>query len=319
MSQRDQAAPSPDKEGFLEKRAGTTKNLNENLTSGRWNKYYFQLLGGTIYYFEGKKAKKARGLVRLKDCTVEAIKAKVTDDVKNHCFVIHLPENIKFVAAATNDEEAEEWVAAIQANIGKPQVNLAVGSKDVLFSAKKNVAGRIATSAMGKKAIKKVIPERQRNLIAAVKRLIEHYYGDRTIATRMERNCIKIVLKTYFQWQNKNIPLRDLVALDKPLRRALTLLYKLRTGLNDLVGDDEALRKQTLEEKLCIISYLLEQVHSGLSDLLKPHLQLKNLNKMDELFENIARYEFLFTVYEDSRVKEDMEIVMTEVKWYIDH
>ena len=61
--------------------------------------------------------------------------------------------------------------------------------------AKKNVAGKVATSALGKKAIRSHAPEEVKNLIKSINTLVEQESKGSKKAGEIEENIFKIGIK----------------------------------------------------------------------------------------------------------------------------
>jgi len=318
--QQATGGPTIDKEGLLEKRSGSTQKDDAKKKKHSWNRYYFKLAGSALYYYSNDKSEKARGVVTLTNVqigeSVESSEKKYQITLKTNEFT--------FVIAASSEVEHKAWFNAIILNKEKQLISLPIkgqpasdlpNTPGILFKAKKNLAGKAAVSGMGKAVIKKVIDDEIKQVITSVKHIIEVETGQKEFADRLEKNTIKIAVKAYFLWENKTIPLEKYETVEGPLRQGLKILLAVYNNIEKV--KDEKLKKEILEEKFTVVAVLFDQVQSTLTDLFKPHLKPKSINRIKETFDTIARQEFLERAYTDPSLTSDVACVMAFVKSYI--
>jgi len=184
----------------------------------------------------------------------------------------------------------------------------------MLFKAKKNLAGKAATSSMGKAVINKILDEQLKRLIASLETIIAAQTS-REKADRLRRHTIKIIVKAYFLYENKMVPFEDYQKLEPPLKQALKILMAVYDHLAKI--KDPEMKKQVLDEKFTVVAVLLDNIKEMMCSLLSPHLTTKSMDRITEIFQTIATREFLLTAWEDQHLKPDVDIVIEFVKNYI--
>jgi len=189
----------------------------------------------------------------------------------------------------------------------------------MLYKAKKNLAGKAATSSLGKHVMKSVIPEDVKLLIKSVRNIIIVVIGEengsKEVADRLEKNTIKIVVKCYFLWENKILALSEFQKIETPLKQALKLLLMVYDNADKI--KDMEMKRQVLEEKFTVIAVLLETVRDNLITLLTPHLKPKSTARIGETFQRIAQTDFLLKAWHDQSLKPDTSYCMTFVRDYV--
>jgi hypothetical protein len=290
-----------DKEGFLEF-LKPSKDPNNPKKKDEWVKYYFKLFGGSLYFYEKEKAKKAKGLLQLKDI-------QVAEANKEKKFLITLSAGGQtFTIAAPDQKSSTEWANSFKANTNKATVNLQLkgeaSNSGILFKAKKNIAGKAASSGLGKTVMKKVIDDEIKQLLTCIKNIIAVEGGSKEYADKLERNTIKITVKAYFLWENKTIPIEEFLKIETPLKQALRILIAVFDHIEKV--KDPSMRAGILDEKFTVVAVLLDTVKDSLVKLLSPHLSAKSMNRVQETFETIARRDFLLNSYNNESLRPDL-------------
>jgi len=147
----------------------------------------------------------------------------------------------------------------------------------LILRAKKNVASKVVSSKLGRKAM----PTEARALLKALRKIIEKVESGKK-AEDVERNMLKIIVKAKILIENKNLSLVDFLKADVPLRQAFDIFAELF----DYYG--EGLRIQRLQNKFQRAASLLREVQVISAAMLKPHLQPKSLARLDLVFDFLA-------------------------------
>jgi len=209
-------------------------------------------------------------------------------------------EELDLSALSDSDEEGE-------AEDGKKKKR-----GGVMFRMKKGVAGKVATSSLGRKTIKKAVPKDMRILLGALKVLVEKVYNSKKQAATMEKNIIRLLVKGLMQAEKKNLTLQDFLEADKPLRQAFDVI----SDLYDYYGED-----RNLDNGFAKAEALLKQVHDKIYKMLKPYLQQSSLDRLTQTFNMIGTAEFLKKVWSHQDIKDELwELVYamqkyTEFNW----
>lgn len=298
------------RQGKVEKLAGSSRPETYN-AQPTWHTYFFKLVPGALYYYKNDDKKKARGVVELTESKIE----EGTLD-KKKCINIFVAE-IKFTIAPPK-EDYNDWFAKLRENIGvankstlkvEGRDEIGGGHKGVMFRAKKTMAGSAAASSVGKAVLKKVIDEDNRRLIDAIKKMVTEHHGKEK-AEYVEKSIIKLSVKTFMLVQNGNISVSELLKMEDSLQKALKLLIKCYYSL-DKVEDS------VLLEKFYIIGALSSNVEEILTELVKPHLKPKSIQRINTTFSILMDSQFLISTCNNKNLREDLSIVIKEAEWYV--
>eukprot|EP01133_Synstelium_polycarpum_P013672 gene13672-16100_t len=213
--------------------------------------------------------------------------------------------------------EYTAWSESIKQCIGKKNLGVPIfhhesakreGRTDVLFRAKKNISGKIASSGVGKSGLKKLIPEEGRELISSVKKIIRRVSNEEK-ANETEKNIIKILVKVFFQIDNKTVQLQDLAKVDKSLRDAFNLLdrafrfygVKRASDLAPILGKASAALKDAENESVILFT---------------PYLRPDNIQKMRTTFAFLGSLEFFTKVWDDMEIEDDLFLLISALNKY---
>jgi len=171
---------------------------------------------------------------------------------------------------------------------------------NMLFRAKKNMGGKVAASGLGKKAL----PLEAKALLKALRKIVEVVEGDNSKkAEEIERNILKLLVKAKIHADNKAITLKDFLKADQPLRQSFEIL----NDCFDYYEEDKNERIQKLLlEKFFKVERLLREVEKITSNMLKPHLQPKSLNRLKVVFDYLASTTFLTKVWNTPNIYDDL-------------
>jgi len=161
----------------------------------------------------------------------------------------------------------------------------------------------------------KVIDAETKKLLASIRNIVTVESGSAALADKLERNAIKVVIKSYFLWENKSVPLDDFQKVEVPLKQALRILLTVRDNITKV--KDPALKAQVLDEKFTIVAVLLDNVKEILTKLLSPHLKPKSIGRIDEIFHQVAKRDFLLKAYTDESLKNDVDYIVDYIRVYI--
>jgi len=149
-----------------------------------------------------KSQKKAKGLLQLKDLKVEE-----TNFEKKEAIILSAGEiSTNFVISGVEASHTKEWHAILLQNLNKDPVSLPLKDANktgMIFKAKKNLAGKAATSSLGKSVINKILDDQLKKLIQSLKNIIAGTATEadpKDLANTLEKNTVKIIVKAYFLW-----------------------------------------------------------------------------------------------------------------------
>jgi len=246
-----------------------------------------------IYKKEGHSAPKTT--ILLSNCTI-------TKDIsKENTFSVKTEEENKVFCVAT-EEEYSVWMELLTAqNTANSNGNDAATVKtkksrkgSLLSQAKKNVAGKVISSAMGKDLLKKIIDEETNEQVELLKILLVNEYGKEK-ADHIEISFIKLILKAHFAIENK---LLTSDAFQPLLELSRKVCYLLSGAIN--MSDKQDALKGVLSRAAKVIVEIQTMFENSMESVLTE----KNFVKIAETFASISDEIFLFNIYTRENNKE---------------
>jgi len=269
------------KEGEIPIRDGKQK-----IGMNPWKTRYLRLVSGYLLILKHNDNNEPIFVLPLKNCMV----SKDTSSKRDNTFGVKTEDEFKLFAAS-NQEECEAWVKLVAGNTLNGEVDSMDIEKrrkaSIMTQAKKNVAGKIVTSSVGKEMLRKIIDEDMVNNLSLVKTILTHEY-DAQRAERFENDLIKLVMKGHFALDNKLIRNDDFL----PSQELVKKVYILLTSAYHMQSKPEPLKGV-----LARTSKNLRELQSNIEKLMEPVLTEKNYMKIKEIFDCVADPTFLYNVY----------------------
>jgi len=125
----------------------------------------------------------------------------------------------------------------------------------------------------------------------------------------MEKNIIKIAVKSYLLIEKKKLDPDEFLKADKPLRQAFELLCRCFNGRHRV-------QSNVLYEALVRIEQSLREAEEILTNLLAPFLTSKNLFRISSTFGVLADAKFLSRVFSDQSYDEELEKLVDAMEYY---
>lgn len=179
------------------------------------------------------------------------------------------------------------------------------GKESILFRAKKNISGKVATSALMKQ---KVLNEETRQLLDALVAVVEKVTDAKT-AANVEKQIIKMVLKGYFQFDKGNITMEKFRTIDGVLRKAFNQVDKMFSFYQVRAASQ-------LTEGFTKTAGLLQEAASAVISLLEPYVRAENIARMKEALAVITNAEFLFKVWDCPTLEQDLLALTSAMNKY---
>jgi len=293
------------------------KDLAKKKTnSKKWKTYYFNLVGGSLYYYRNMEDDKPKGTIELSKFSLEKNGPPV--EGTNYLTFILKGASQEYLFAADDKDDHAGWINALTANASKPaSPPLAKEKKksrvaSLASRTKKTVGGKLATSKLGKRALKANAPEEVTNLIKALRIIVEKESGSKPKAEEVEKNIFKVGVKCFFLIDSGTLALDDFLTADKPLRNALELLSKC----HDHAKYSRHPKDDLLREKLVVVESQIKEASSLLTNLLKPHLQAKNVQRIDQTVAIIGTADFLFKILKEPSLEEEVQELINAGEHY---
>jgi len=168
-----------------------------------------------------------------------------------------------------------------------------VKKDSALFKAKKNLAGKAATSSLGRALIDKILDKDTSLLMKSIKRIIV-VFADKKKARETQNTIIKILVKAQFQIEKKTVDPKEFSKCIRPLMHSFKRLIRL--GKREYSPEDQLIRFKKVEDTLKSVGGIVEQN-------LGPHLTPKNKTRFTDCVNYLADQKFLQQAWTDPRCK----------------
>lgn len=178
-----------------------------------------------------------------------------------------------------------------------------------LFRAKKAAVGKMATSALGKSLLKKVLDDESNEIMRGLKRVVEKQ-SDVKKAKEIQNSIIRMMVKAQMQIDRKALKEADFYPLDRPLRKAFRVVVKLNTSWKEL--NDEQRKAQITR-----VGGHLKEVEDIVVKLMDPYLKPKNKEKLRNTIEFLSKEDFLLKIWTDDTVKEHRDKFCKTMEKYL--
>jgi len=231
-------------------------------------------------------------------------------EAKNHAFGLRTPSTY-ILFAAPSAEELAMWLEAFKNAFGKKMTSPAQGHKkesgtNILFRAKKNISGKMATSSLVKQ---KVMNDETRNLLNALVNIVTAVVDEKT-AHDVEKQVIKVILKGYFQVEQGNISVeKDLKPLDVQLRQAFNQIDKLFAYY-------QVRTIEQLSAGLAKASAALKAVSDAIIKIMQTHMRPDNLAKILSVLNLLSDESFLVRIWSNPNVEQDLLALVSAMNKY---
>lgn len=175
----------------------------------------------------------------------------------------------------------------------------------LMFRAKKNISGKVATSALMKQ---KVLNEETRHLLDALVAVVEKVTDQKT-AAEVEKQIIKMVLKGYFQYDKGTITMNEFRQIDGVLRKAFNQMDKL-------FGYYQVRAASQLTEAFAKTAAMLQEASVAVLALLEPHVRPENIAKMKASLAVVCDANFLYKVWDCASLEQDLLSLISAMNKY---
>jgi len=277
-----------------------------------WKAVYALLIGGSFYVYKNSTDSEYKLCVDLQDHKI--VSPVVLKGKKKFTFAIIKDEQPVFLASCANEVELKAWVAILQESLSKeksePPISRITKKKDgVIRRAQRRAVRTTATSALGKKVMKTIVNEETTTLLNALKIIVKAQSGNSKTGEELEKNIIRIAVKSFVLIEDKKLSADDFLVADKPLREAFELMVKVFNG-RGRVNDDK------ITTALFKVEELLKKAEEIITNLLAPHLSSKNMLKISETFGVLTNETFLNTVFRNQALEPELDKLIDAMEYY---
>jgi len=157
--------------------------------------------------------------------------------------------------------------------------------------------------------MKAIVNEETTTLLNALKRIVKAESGSAKKADDLEKNVIKIAVKSFLLIEDGTLTADDFLVADKPLREAFELMVKVFHGRGKV-------KEEKIKEALGKVEELLKKAEEVITNLLAPHLTSKNMLKISSAFGCIADANFLVMVFLSPQLEPDLDKLIDAMEYY---
>jgi len=293
MLNEDTSSSEQEEEPIKIKRVGYIEMRKDSKNKKtKWKAVHCVLYGGSFFWY-----KNAKNVDPLSNCDLKHMDIENNIKVGNKdCFVIRNSEGVDVFAGFLGSSETnrEAWVQDLldakqkEPNPPPSRDFVKVKKQGTMHRVKNKIASSTATSPLGKKVMKAIINEETTSLLQALKNIVKA--EDQKKGEDMEKNIIKIAVKSYLLIEKKKLDPDEFLKADKPLRQAFELLCRCFNGRHRV-------QSNVLYEALVRIEQSLREAEEILTNLLAPFLTSKNLFRISSTFGVLADAKFLSRVF----------------------
>merc|ERR1711943_127121 len=268
--------------------------IEQLLSSKKKGKFlWFELYGSSLYAYETPAAVTQKHIYQLKGTTATMDKmAIVIKDGDKHIVSLN----------ATSREECEEWhthlssASSLDACEAPTKEKKKKAKTSVGMRVTKNIGGKVASSGVGKAAVKGVVNEETRLLIVSLKKIIAKVESSK-VANEIEENLIKI------------ITLDEFLEADDPLRSAFETLVEMRDYRHRM-------KPETVQQRLKFVHDKLVTVEKTISQMLVEHLKPKSMQRISRTFGLLGSAAFLDKAWGDPELEEERDLLTDAMNKY---
>jgi len=279
-----------------------------------WKAFYCVVIGGSFYYYKSSVDTEPKGSIDLRGLQIVS-PLEIKGEKKKFVFAIQKDAEQLFVGSCSGDPELKSWKTSLEEGLTKEKCdppNVVAQSKKkagIMTRAKKRATSKTATSVLGKKVMKAIVNEETTTLLNALKRLVKVESGSAKKAEDLEKNVIKIAVKSFLLIEEGILTADDFLVADKPLREAFELMVKVFHGRGKV-------KEEKIVEALGKVEELLKKAEEVITNLLAPHLTSKNMLKISSSFGCIAETHFLVTVFQSPPLEPDLDKLIDAMEYY---
>jgi len=301
------------KDGVVYKRIGHDPKAKRHFGQKKWALVYVNLIGSSLHYYKEEEDDKPKGTIELNTLEFSQSSSKS----RQWCFAMK-NDTSDYLFSCEDEIELKEWITALEA--GKKKTPCAPLLKEkrmsrassLAFKTKKNLAGAVASTPLGKKAIRAKAPEELRNLVNAIKVLVDKDPKATKKGADVEDVVFKIGIKCYFLMDNSKIAMKDVLIADIPFRKALELLLKCHDHAKFTRNPSDALLKQKFED----INKDFVQAAELLTKLLTPHMKTQNVVLVSETAGYLSDPERMLRIFKDDTLSNELQTLMYAAEHY---
>jgi len=157
--------------------------------------------------------------------------------------------------------------------------------------------------------MKAIVNEETTTLLNALENMVKVESGSAKKAEELEKNIIKIAVKSFLLIENKVLTADDFLVADKPAREAFELMVKVFNGRNRASSEK-------ITEALKRVEEHLHKAEEVITNLLAPHLTPKNMLRISAAFGCLANEKFLNTVFRTAELEPDLDKLIDAMEYY---
>jgi len=249
--------------------------------------FWVMLYGSTLFYYVTEMDAKPKGKIELAGSTLEQEGVMLG--------IRHGEKDKGTWLRTSREEKTKDWLDILTANHDKdahepPERTEGQHEKKSLsYRAQKAFGSKFAGSKAGAATLTSV-DEDINKLTTALKDLVKTDSG-KDKADYIHRGISKLIVKAAIEWNRETIKVKDLRAIDTPLRAAFNMIDKLFQVYKRRKGSE---MKDQFKAACDQLSKAVDMVH----DMLKPFLTAKNMMLLQDIGEYLCNPEWWIGIWD---------------------
>jgi len=272
-----------------EKEAATAETYMEVSVGDKksFKPFWVMLYGSTLFYFLTEMDQKPKGKVELAGCTFELDGTMVG--------IRHGEKDKGTWLRTSREEKTAKWKKILEDNKDKDaheapeREESSHEHKSLSYRAQKAFGSKFAGSKAGAATLTSV-DEDINKLTTALKDLVKTNSG-KDKAEYIHRGISKLIVKAAIEWNRETVTVKDLRAIDTPLRAAFNMIDKLFQVYKRRKGSE---MQDEFKAACAQLSKAVEMVH----DMLKPFLTAKNMMLLQDIGEYLCNPEWWIEIWD---------------------
>lgn len=296
------------------------KKKKKGLKKGKkWKFYKCYLSGSSLWYYRPQEDS-PKSCIELKKFELGAKELTAAETRPNTFSMNKADLSTVWIFSATSADLRTQWIKALTDIKDKPSAKPPIGQvkrkSSLIMRAKKKVAGKAATSGVGKRLIKSVMRDDEIDQLFVRGKAIVARDKDAKFADNLEDTIIKIAVKGILLMRNGDMDQE----LARPLEPCLRKLGKdMKETWNDKIRfkRDPEKMKEAAAANYKKISDGVREVEKLLNELMSPYVTESTTDKIKHVCDYLGEADTWKRVYEDPEQQDDLQYVLERVAYYL--
>jgi len=297
------------------------KQRKKGLKKGKkWKFYKCYLKGSSLWYYRPQE-ENPKAVIELAQKFDIGDDELTANESRPNTFSIKKPDlSLVWIFAAPSEKEKDAWLDKLKPAFSAPSAKAPTGAmrrkSSLILRAKKKVAGKAATSGVGKRLIKSVMHDDDVDKLFASGKALIARDTDQKRATQIEDTVIKLAVKGIMLVRNGSLPIDKARPLEPVMRQ---LGKDLKETWNDRIRfkkDDKKLREAS-DANYAKLAAGVQQMDTLLRDLFDTYVTERTLSRIGDVTDYLGKADTFKRLYETESQQDDLKVVLERVAFYL--